>query len=292
MYRLRLLALLAIFFNLTSCHRESENNRQIIEDIQKSLDRSNATINRATQFVLKNLDDKTVDYCTREKALIWNARAQAATKLVKDLVDYIYELKELTTINTGLSDKLYARLEILHSELFKIDSTIQVNFPEKLLKETFSFYGLQFNKDDFYKLFKNNSGEMQQLVLSKIQNDLKISENTLIGFFDTKVSCNILTFDTYSAIIGQNSTILKPGDLLTIKAGMGVFSKSGQPKILINGRKAELGDEGYALVNIKTPIKPGSYSVPVDISFMNITTGKMDSLKVNVEYTIAKECIQ
>lgn len=79
-------------------------------------------------------------------------------------------------------------------------------------------------------------------------------------------------FDSYAAIVGQNSNYLMPKEL-EIKAGIGAFSKSSVPVISIGGSTIPIGTEGYALYKTEAG-GVGSHSVPVRISFFNQTTGK------------------
>jgi len=83
--------------------------------------------------------------------------------------------------------------------------------------------------------------------MSKFQNDVKTAENKVVTYCHTKVGEVKVIFDTYTAIVGQNSNYLMPGQEIEIKAGVGAFSKAAQPSISIAGSSVAIGEEGYAL---------------------------------------------
>jgi gliding motility-associated protein GldM len=94
-----------------------------------------------------------------------------------------------------------------------------------------------------------------------------------------------VVFDSYAAIVGQNSNYLMPGQELEIKAGVGAFSKAAKPKIFIGGTGVEIGEEGFALYKT-TAGGVGNRTIPVKIVYFNQTTGKEEVKEVNVEYTV------
>ena len=77
-------------------------------------------------------------------------------------------------------------------------------------------------------------------ILSKFQNDVKTSENRVVQFCHNKVGEVVVRFDTYAAIIGQNSNYLMPGQELEITAGVGAFSTGAKPTITIGGQTVTL----------------------------------------------------
>ena len=88
-------------------------------------------------------------------------------------------------------------------------------------------------------------------ILSKFQNDVKTSENKVVQFCHNKVGEVAVRFDTYAAIVGQNSNYLMPGQELEITAGVGAFSKAAKPMITIGGQNlALIGAEGTATAKI------------------------------------------
>lgn len=191
--------IIAFAILLTGCHASSEDDIKKILEIEKSLINSNATINHFTQSLMKEFEEGITEWCTRETALFWYPKAQNVISVSKELYDYIDGIKRGKSFNSKVSDSLYYRIENTKANLAKIDSSIQTDFPHEFLMTTFGFPGDEYSKEDFYKnLFKNNSPEMTEIILSRIQNHLRLLENSLVNFFKTKSSCNIFWFETYS----------------------------------------------------------------------------------------------
>jgi hypothetical protein len=61
----------------------------------------------------------------------------------------------------------------------------------------------------------------------------------------------ILTFDTHSPTITTNTSILKPGEELEIKAGVSAFSKTGSPIIKFDGKTIPLSEWGFQYIKRK-----------------------------------------
>src|SRR5437764_6685716 len=61
--------------------------------VNRSLDSTNATINKSTETILASLQDKATQNETREKALIWLPKAQSAQAMSKDMMTYIESLR-------------------------------------------------------------------------------------------------------------------------------------------------------------------------------------------------------
>ncbi|MEI9946789.1 MAG: hypothetical protein WDN26_21530 [Chitinophagaceae bacterium] len=115
-------------------------------------------------------------------------------------------------------------------------------------------------------LFSYGSNSSALTILSKFQNDVRTSENKVIAFCHEQVGKVEVRFDTYAAIVGQNTNYLMPGQELEIKAGVGAFSKAALPTITIGGTVQKMTDSGY--VRYKTTVNSlGQGSVPVHIEY-------------------------
>ncbi len=84
-------------------------------------------------------------------------------------------------------------------------------------------------------------------ILSKFQNDVKTTENRVVAFCHEQVGKVDLRFDTYEAIVGQNSKYLMPGQEIEITAGLGAFSKTKLPNVSIGGSNVSLNEKGMAV---------------------------------------------
>ena len=281
---------LALFFS--ACNGKSHND-DIIKVLEESLERSNNSINVSSVTIMKSLEEKTTEYATKERADIWFSKAEQIVNLSSETYDYVGTLKKMKEVNSEKAKELFTSLMKYKEDVLNIDSSIRYEFTNSFILISNSFdSSVQAEKNFGNKFFKNSNSSAISAMLTKLQNSIKVIENKTIAYCHQKIGSTDGDgfFDSYSAIVGQSSNYLKPGDKLEIKAGIGAFSKKAMPKININGSNIELGEEGYASFKIKTPRNPGEYKIPVKISFLNPTTGKEETMKINVEYTVAKEC--
>src|SRR5947209_14043272 len=103
-------------------------------------------------------------------------------------------------------------------------------------------------------------------MLSKFQNDVKTSENRVVAFCHEQVGKVTVRFDTYAAVIGQNTNYVMPGQDIEITAGVGAFSKAALPQITINGQTSALGEDGAAHAKFAGG-GIGNHSIPVHIVY-------------------------
>ena len=253
---------------------EKNNNDEILKRMEESLINSSKVINLSTMTNLKALEQKTTDPATMERAKIWFAKAEQVVKLSTDIYNHLEKGKIQMKEDGFSADSLYQQLVNYKTNILIIDSSIWQEF-----------------RNNFDFLIKNKPVKTSQSLVT-LQNDIKVVENKITTYFNTKVTSSIFSFDTYSVIVGQNSTYLKAGEIFEINAGIGAFSRKGQPVININGENIELGEAGYALFKTKVQKIPGQYKIPVKIDFFNQTTGKQEIHELNVEYTVTKECNQ
>ena len=280
--------------------------------VNRSLENSNKQVNLSTATIMKSLEDKTTDAQTRERALPWFEKANLVVSTSKTVYDYIEGLKgriytlaggkagdptqpfkednlDIVTkmmIKEGEGKKLLKMLTDYKENIFKIDSSIRTEFATSLNVDVTNPPGRDKKVRDWEVSYFNMVPTVAGLtILSKFQNDIKTAENKVVTFCHTKVGEVKVIFDTYTAIVGQNSNYLMPGQELEIKAGVGAFSKAAQPTISIGGSNVAIGEEGYALYKTQAG-GVGSHSVPVRIAFFNQTTGKDDIREVKVDYVV------
>jgi len=249
--------------------------------VNKSLENTNATVNKSTETIMESLKDKTTDPVSAAKAQIWYPKAQNVQNISKNVFTYIQSLKDriLTEaggdpkkpeqkfkednldvatrimIEKGEGPKLLATLDKYKKDLLAIDPSIDSAFksalPINLEKPASRTKAGKTWEGAYFHMVPTVAA---LTILSKFQNDVKTTENRVVQFCHNRVGEVVVRFDTYAAIIGQNSTYLMPGQDLEIKAGVGAFSTGAKPKITIGGRNADVAsdgnDKGTAIVKI------------------------------------------
>lgn len=286
--------------------------------VDNSLRKTNSTINKSTETIIASLQEKTTDPSSREKALNWLPKAQQAQALTKDMYDYIEQLRnkilkaadfdpsrikdgkpdssfradnlDIATrimVDEGEGKKLYNKLADYRKALLAIDPIIAQEFQNSLQIDL----NMPIVQDKSNKTWESAYFHMVPTVaaitiLGKFQNDVKTSENKVVAFCHEQVGKVSVRFDTYTAIMGQNSNYLMPGQDIEIMAGVGAFSKAAAPRISINGAAAALGEDGAA--HAKFPGGGlGKHTVPITINYVD-QDGKPQSINKTIEYTVGQ----
>jgi gliding motility-associated protein GldM len=281
--------------------------------VNNSLQTTNATIDKSTERIMASLKEKMEEPATAEKAKIWYPKAAMVQNAAKTIYSYIQKLKDDILIKAGgdpnNDEKHYKEdnldiatrmmvdkgggQELLHqlSDFKKsilgvdpaVDSAFATNLPIDL---TIPKTQNKSNKTWEAVYFHMVPTVAALTILSKFQNDVKTSENRVIAFCHNKVGEVVVRFDTYAAIVGQNSTYLMPGQELEITAGVGAFSKAATPVITIGGQTVNIGSEGTALQKIAGG-GIGNHSVPVKITYTD-QDGHAQVIEKLVEYTVGQ----
>ena len=280
--------------------------------VNRSLENTNNTVNNSTLTIMKSLEEKKTESATAERANIWYPKAEQVVATSKALYDYLGSLKtkiftlaggstsdptqhfkednlDIVTklmVRDGEGKKLFAALAKYKTDILGIDSSIKTEFEKSLNIDLSNPPGQDKKVRPLEIAYFNMVPTVAGLtILSKFQNDIRTAENRVVTYCHQKVGEVKVIFDTYTAIVGQNSNYLMPGQDLEIKAGVGAFSKAAAPSISIGGANVAIGEEGYALYKTQAG-GVGAHSVPVRISFFNQVTGKEDVREVKVDYVV------
>jgi gliding motility-associated protein GldM len=281
--------------------------------VDSSLTSTNSTINQSTTTILASLDEKRSDPATAAKATIWYPKAIAAQAASKELNDYIQTLKnkiltaagynpaagdttyrmedlDIATrimVNEKEGQKLKQKLDDYKAKLLAIDPLIAQEF-KKTLQVNTDMPAVQDKSNNTWELayFHMVPTVASVTILSKFQNDVKTSENKVVAFCHEQVGKVQVRFDTYTAIVGQSSNYVMPGQEVEIMAGVGAFSKAAQPQIIINGQGVGLGEDGQAKLKMQGG-SLGKHSIPVVIRFKD-QDGKDQTINKTVEYTVGQ----
>jgi gliding motility-associated protein GldM len=281
--------------------------------VNKSLETTNTTVNRSTDQILKSLQDKLSDPTKAVKAQEWYPKAQQVQSYSKTLYNYIQGLKDqilreaggdpskpdqkfkednldIATrimVEKGQGQQLLSALTKYRTDVLAIDKSIDSAFkttlPINLEKPTSNSKAAKTWEGAYFHMVPTVAA---LTILSKFQNDVKTSENSIVQFCHNKVGEVVVRFDTYAAIVGQNSNYLMPGQELEITAGVGAFSKQALPTITIGGQSYPIGAEGTATAKLAAG-GVGNRSVPVRISYTD-QDGKQQVIEKNIEYTVGQ----
>ncbi|MEY4812291.1 MAG: gliding motility protein GldM [Bacteroidota bacterium] len=229
--------------------------------------------------IFKSFKAKLEDPTSREKAAIWEPKAQQAKKISDDLYNYIEGLKIELKKESGLKivdgkeefkeddldagtrllvqyapegkgkgKELFEKLKVYKEQLLSIDpemkKEIELGLPLDLtIPPTSSDAG---KTDWAYAYFHMTPTIAAITIMSKFQNDVRNSESKAVEFCHKQIGQVEIIYDQFQAFAGTNTQYLMPGEELVITAGIGAFSKAAQPTVSIDGANVPLNAEGTA----------------------------------------------
>ncbi len=282
--------------------------------VDNSLNKTNTTISNSTATIMQSFQEKMSESATAAKARLWYPKAQTAQQLSQEMYIYIDNLRnrihkeagfdpakngdstfkednqDIATrmmITNGEGKKLQDKLSEYKKKLLAIDPIISQQFGNNLQVDL-SMPKVQNkgNKTWQSAYFYMVPTVAAMTILRKFQNDVKTSENRVVAYFHEQVGKVAVRFDTYTAIVGQSSNYVMPGQEVEIMAGVGAFSKAAQPQITINGSGAALGEDGAARVKFAAG-SLGNHSVPINITYVD-QEGNKQTISKTIEYTVGQ----
>ena len=301
------LSLLVLFI---SCINKPDNKLIVFIALNKSLEYSNTLIDKNTEFIDYNLYEKSVDPCSKEKAVIWYPKLKLARKLSGEAIAFIENLKNRLDDAAGINNdteylkgnkdelvedffitkanglNLYDRLQEYKTQVLAIDQQIEYVFKNEIsLMPSFEFS--KKNRKRFSEtFFRNIPLAAGMALLSRFQNNIRISENRISRFCNENVICMNDRFDVFAVIAAQSSSYVQPGEKIQITAGVGGFTTSSSSEIVIRNVKIPLDVSGVAIYKFKASEKPGKHYVPVQISFID-QDGNKQVVNKNIEYVVS-----
>lgn len=303
MVRLNILSVILVF---ASCAGKKDNNIIFLQEVNKSLEQSNHAIRLSTESYYHLLENKSTDMTTARQAREWLPKAKTIRNLSDSMAKHINNLEKSLVNEAGFDpfintseppgnatvahvfyehkegQLLHEKLALYKRNILGIDHSINNSLSDRL---QITGSDQVSSTDAFIKKYFNGSLAEAIVMLNKIENEIRITEEMITRFFNEKVGVMIERFDIYSTIIGQNTTIAKPGDQIEINAGIGAYSRASRPSVFIDGKLIAMNEEGFAVSSFKAPMKSGINRVPVKILYTD-QNGIERIVEKIVEYTV------
>ena len=282
--------------------------------IDQSLTNANKTIDTKNKNIYNSFEAKLKDPKTMEKASFWAPKAYMVKALSDEMFTYVESLKKSLKEEAGLEIKngkesfkeddldattrlflnnkngvsrgaeLFNKLKDFKENLASIDSSIDKELiPLNLTIPNSNNFAAK--KDWAYAYFNMTPAVAAITILTKFQNDIRISEAQIIEDMHAKIGEVELVYDQFNAFAASNSQYLMSGEELVITAGVGAFSSAAKPTISIDGIVVPIGSDGQALYKTIAGSTPGVQTKRVVISFLK-PNGETARVEKNVQYTI------
>jgi len=288
---------------LISCSTDNANYRcNVTHEAIQTLDNAKKSIYACTLNILFNLEKKKNDFSTKERASAWEAKIQPVLHKSMATCAYITSLrnklpqatdKDADAIARSIfltrqeSRSLLNRMRTYRKDILAID--IRVN--EDLGKTILPDFAESREKEwmDCFTKDKTTCSEVL-LLLAKLETDIRIAENKIAAYCDNMAMTLVDYISGYEVIIGQSTNVVLPGNKIDITAGVGAFSSSIQPKVIIGNMPVPVDESGVANYSVIAQRKPGRYSVRVKMSFFNARTGKNETVEKDIVYSVVAPC--
>jgi hypothetical protein len=279
---------------LTACSdAEQERNDKLLKVMEEGLITSNQKLGNERIKILHDVERKMADPASRDLMAKWESRVSMVDSLSNNLNWFISSLKDSLVANEKSkgnisrqqTDELYKRLLSFKRQILEIDSSVAYGFANSFTLTTKSFDSTTKTVDEFYQtFFVNNSVNANMAILTKFQNNIKNRQNEVMDFLRNHVGCGMgIVYDPYRPVVSTNSQHFKKGETMELSVGVGAYLSKSTVKL--NGKVHEVS-KGSIVIPIKLPSVVGKQSLPLEIEWKNIHTGKTEQAKVAVAYYI------
>ncbi len=280
--------------------------------VDKSLQTSTGIANVSTGQIMNSFEEKRKDASSRANVEKWQPMAARTITLSQQAFSDIEAAKKdlLALKDTSLSkdnldasshlfitekrgQALYDRMIKLQSDLLLIDPEIAKEFATKLP------INIATNDPDKEKWTIKSFNSMPTVatltILSKLQNDIKASENQIVAYCHSKVGEVVVKYDAFAALVGQSSNYLMPGQKIKITGGLGAFSSNNTPSVSINGQNVQVvngqgaaefdaGSAGPHTANVTITFKDQDGKPQTKSETVSWTVGQPGSASVSADY--------
>lgn len=126
-------------------------------------------------------------------------------------------------------------------------------------------------------------------VLSKLQNDVKVAETTILNHFFAKTGITYKP-DAFEAVVSANKSYVIRGEQLQAEVFLGAYSSTvDNISVAVNGRNYPVRN-GKAIVNV-TPNGIGKKELNAKITIENPLTGKVESYNKTFVYEVGERSV-
>lgn len=300
-------------FILFACSGKKDNSLVTFNSLNEGLVNSNNIITTENELIYYSFMSKLEDPASHDKAILWQPKIMVVRKISADMIAYIEIVKHDLKVAAGLkiqdgpevfdednstvvpelfetngnAKKLYENLKNYKDTLLRIDSEISREFNNLIIITTRSFDSSHEKNKNFTQSFFNNiSVEAALSTLIKFQNNIKINENRIIFFINSKITDDRIIWDLFLPLTTQSSSYVKEGQEIEITAGVGSFITRPGTVISIDEKTQKIEPSGVAIYKFKAAGKEGKHYTTVKIEYID-QWGKKDSVTKRLEYTVS-----
>lgn len=281
---------------LVSCSGKTNSDEEAIWYLSKSVESSQITTKKYTQWILMALKEKLNDPASAQRTAIWypkalqvqaysNAVIEDLEKIEKKFSSFSNQYKYLDEIPDQSKDIAYLTriLKFYNRNILAIDPAIDTSFSSR--EDLGSPDTLNSRLYPVYLFSRRITIDLAVCLINQFENNIRIIENRMIQFANNKTAIIVGSLESYSALVGITANRTGPGAKLKIIAGVGAFRKSVNAKISVDRKLYPLSEDGTLLYEFNAPTTPGKFKKRVKIEFMD-EYGKMEAVERDIDYTV------
>ena len=277
--------LLTVF---ASCYN-SNTNVEVIEALNESIENSSNWLGQSSKDIMISFEEKLRNDGSKERAQYWYPKAKKIEQLSGGIFNYIENLKNNLDSKVSFSSELFDKLIKYKNEILVVDPQITHEFQKSLTVFTKAVDSAKFNQKTLIQnYFNKRSITSMATMLNKLQNNIRVIENKIILYCHEHVGSTdghgLATSVSVVSII--NSSVVQPGDDIEIFSGVGEFNTFYKPEVFVYGKVVPIDQTGVAVSKLNAPAKPGKYSVPIKIQYID-QDGRQQTFQKEIEYTVA-----
>jgi hypothetical protein len=300
---------LFLFIGLFASCADSDNSSHITT-LAKALENANKIHVQSNELLRSALQDKLSRYGYMQESIMWSPRIEKLRKLTVGMLVYMDGLKkELFSdsinkdrvINDAKAHDLFLRLFYYKQSLMHLLQSSNIEdkpwVRDAIRRDSVEYLAIipaistadtsTENEQTWFDSTFNNANEiMCKAIFNTIENNILISENLLLDYFNRKSNVLICgQYEQFSPIVTLSSSHVKVYDSIEVTLAIGSFTSAPKPSFFIDGKKLELTDRRYAVYSFRPKGKPGKYTLPVKIEYYK-PDGTSESVHKNIPYTV------
>ncbi|MFT3907836.1 MAG: hypothetical protein QM737_00290 [Ferruginibacter sp.] len=283
-----------MIFYCYGCSNNQHRNSDLLLSLNPVINKSNDLIYEDTKRIQQDLLSRLNDPATYQRAMIWQPMAALVRAYSDTLINYLDSLKvkckseadhKLHLRGDEQEFKLKRSLENFKKSILSINEEATLEF-EKEINTLPGFGNTQtLNEKYWSSRFKDEDIEGSLAILNMFESNTRVIENKMTRFFYYHTFALIHHYHKFSVLFSQTASIVKPGETITIEAGVGEFGMESGPLFKINRKTIKLNESAIASYKLITPAKPGEYTVPVSVEYYT-PDGVRQSMIKDIKYTV------
>lgn len=278
--------------------------------VNNSLTAASSTLDKKNGSIFDAFKSALSDNSTKDRAAIWQPRAQKAQVLADEMIAYIHNLKDRVKQSADLEngkykeddleaptrvmtdpgkagDSLHDALQKFKNDLLSLDPAVRKEFENSLpIDLTIPTTNNRANQNNWSASYFYMTPAVAAItILSKFENDVKNSEAMIVDYCYQQVGAVKQVFNAYQPLVGQSSNYAMPGEQITITAGIGAYNKDAKPTVSIDGSSVALNANGVAEYKFSAG-GTGAFTKHVVVSYFNQSSGKQEQQTYDVPFTV------